>query len=249
MKSNRIGGTPLIICAMLMVVSPSRAVESADPHDHIIRNPPSAKAVVAEASLVSFSTINSIEEAAVDALEYFDATTPKPKLNDHRLSIIGRVRIKAPGVYLKDSHTKLPQGDYYHWIGKVGGTWATGFAETKGLRNVLADVRFAVMSGEVHKHLQVYTHSPEAAYAWKNYAVRKTALPGTPPLPIPPPLPKPPTIPTTPDPPPSTPEPPPTTPVPPPPPSEWRCVEVWKSVDGPDGPVCTVVGWVRVPAS
>jgi hypothetical protein len=231
----------LVAASLSLHAIPAPAADMSDPHDHVILNPPAAATIAAAASKVSFSTANSIEEAGADAIEYFDAISPTPKLNERRLAIIGRIVVKVPGIYFKDSRDKLPQGRYFHWMGKVDGAWATGFAAADGSRNVLADLRFAVMSDRPHKHLQVYTHSPEGAKAWSDYVLRKAALPGTPTVPLPPPsIPKPPDL-------PSTPEP---APEPPKPPSEWRCVEVWKWVDAPDGTkLCSIIGWARVPAN
>lgn len=211
-----------------------------DPHDHVVKNRPTVSTIAAAAAKVRFSAENSIEAAASDAIEYFDVEGGAPKLDASKVTIIGRVVVKTPGIYLKDSKDKMPVGEYLHWVAKVDGAWIGGFSPKGGGSGAAADVRFAVMSDVPHKHLQVYTHSPEGAKAWADYA-KKAAIPGTPPVPVPPPnLPKPPETPQKP------PEP---TPEPPKPPTEWRCVEIWKSVIAPDGtPSCTVTGWVRVPA-
>lgn len=195
-----------------------------DPHAHSVKNPPKAGSVASAAVGISFSTMNSIEAAVSDALEYFDAV-PIPRLSEKGLAIIGLVKVKAQDIYLKESRSKLAPGEYYHWVGKIDGVWTSGFASRKEGRNVIAEVRFAVMSDMPHHHPQVYAHSPDAARAWKSYAERKMAAPGTPPIP-PNPMPQPPQ-----------------------PPREWRCAEIWKQVIAPDGlPACTVVGWIRVPA-
>lgn len=217
------------------------AADVPDPHDHKVGNPPAAATLSAAAAKIRFSKQNSIEAAGSDAIEYFDVDGSVPKLDPVKPTIIGRVVVKKPGIYLKDSKDKLPIGEYLHWIAKIDGAWVGGFSPKSGGPGAMADVRFAVMSEVPHKHLQVYSHSPEGAKAWADYAER-SAIPGTPPVPIPPPHPpKPPETPQKP------PEP---APEPPKPPTEWRCVEVWKWVEAPDGTrSCTVTGWVRVPAS
>lgn len=216
---------PILLAVAISCASSALAADAPDPHDHKFRNPPTAAAINSVAAKSVFSKENTIEEAGSDAIEYYDVGGGVPKLDGAKPTIIGRVVIKKPGVYLKESKDKLPTGEYVHWIAKVGGAWISGFAAKNGTGNAMADVRFAVMSEAPHKHLQVYTHSPEGAKAWADYAARKSALPGTPaPVPPIPQLPKPPT--------------------------EWRCVEVWKWVEAPDGTrSCTVTGWVRVPAN
>ncbi|UPT73529.1 MAG: hypothetical protein M0D55_16925 [Elusimicrobiota bacterium] len=230
----------ILAVAALLISGIVIAADVPDPHKHVVKNSPASAVISAAAAKLRFSAKNSIEAAGADAIEYYDVEGGVPKLDPLKPTIIGRVVVKVPGIYLKDSKDKMPVGEYLHWIAKVDGAWIGGFAPRNGDKGATADVRFAVMSDAPHKHLQVYTHSPEGAKAWSDYA-QKTALPGTPPTPVPPPnLPKPPETPQKP------PEP---APEPPQPPTEWRCVEVWKWVEAPDGThSCTVTGWVRVPA-